>query len=116
MIVLVCGGRNYRDQETVFRVLNEIHGEEGQIEAVIHGGATGADHRAHSWAFAHGVCTMQFDPNFRAHGKAAGPIRNADMLMYGRPDLVVAFPGGKGTANMVQQAKKAAVPVREVPR
>jgi hypothetical protein len=36
------------------------------------------------------------------------------MLLEGKPDLVVAFPGGKGTADMVRRARKANVPVKEI--
>ena len=38
-------------------------------------------------------------------------MRNARMLAEGKPDLVVAFPGGRGTADMVAQARKAGVRV-----
>jgi len=55
-----------------------------------------------------------FLANWRTHGKAAGPIRNQQMLDEGRPHLVVAFPGGTGTADMVRRAKAAGVPVMEV--
>ena len=46
--------------------------------------------------------------------RGAGPERNARMLAEGRPDLVVAFPGGTGTADMVRRAKAAGVRVVEV--
>ncbi len=45
------------------------------------------------------------------YGRRAGPIRNKQMLDVGKPHLVVAFPGGAGTANMVKQAKAAGVPI-----
>lgn len=51
-------------------------------------------------------------PRSATNGKAAGPIRNQRMLDEGKPDLVVAFPGGRGTADMVRRAKAAGVPVR----
>jgi hypothetical protein len=44
-------------------------------------------------------------------GRKAGPIRNQRMLTEGKPALVVAFPGGKGTANMVAQARATNVRV-----
>jgi hypothetical protein len=43
-----------------------------------------------------------------------GPIRNKPMLEEGKPDLVVAFPSGRGTANMMKQAREAGVPVRVI--
>ncbi len=47
-------------------------------------------------------------------GKGAGPIRNQQMIDEGKPDLVVAFPGGTGTADMVKRAKKHGIEVIEV--
>jgi UDP-N-acetylmuramoylalanine-D-glutamate ligase len=55
-----------------------------------------------------------YEADWDTHGKAAGPIRNKRMLDEGKPDLVVAFPGGRGTANMISQARKAGVEVIEV--
>jgi hypothetical protein len=51
-------------------------------------------------------------------GRSAGPIRNQAMLDEGRPDLVVAFPGHHGTADMVRRARAAGVmrrPCADVP-
>lgn len=52
-----------------------------------------------------------FPADWTTHGKAAGPIRNSQMLKEGLPDLVVAFlaPDSRGTANMIAQAEKAGV-------
>jgi ABC-type Fe3+-hydroxamate transport system substrate-binding protein len=36
------------------------------------------------------------------------------LVCGGKPDLVVAFPGGRGTANMIEQAEQAGVPVRRI--
>lgn len=107
--VLVCGGRNYDNMGKVTEVLNEI-----QPWLVIHGAARGADQLAQQWCDYNFVGFLQFPANWKKHGKAAGPKRNAKMLKYGKPDLVVAFPGGKGTANMVKLAGEAGVPVRWV--
>ena len=49
-------------------------------------------------------------------GKKAGPLRNQRMLEEGKPELVVAFPGGGGTKDMVRRAVKAGVSVHEVNR
>lgn len=48
------------------------------------------------------------------YGKSAGPIRNQTMLDDGKPDLVLAFPGGRGTADMVAKAEKHGIPVRRI--
>jgi len=48
-----------------------------------------------------------------AYKNAAGPIRNQWMLKYGKPDLVLALPGGAGTASMIDLASKAGVPFKK---
>lgn len=81
---------------------------------IIHGGARGADRGADEWGVANWVPVHEFKADWDKYGKLAGPIRNKEMLEIGKPDLVIAFPGGKGTSNMVQQAKEAGVEVIEV--
>ena len=49
---------------------------------------------------------VKVDADWAKYGPVAGPIRNQDMLDLHRPKMVIAFPGGKGTADMVKRAKK----------
>lgn len=114
MKVLVCGGRNYQDWRTVSDTLRTLH-DATPISVLIHGCAAGADTLAARWAHMAGVREHGFGADWEAHGKAAGPIRNQAMLAYGKPDLVVAFPGGKGTADMVSRAEAAGVRVLTAP-
>lgn len=111
--VLVCGGRNYNNAMQLGSWLESIRAERG-IDCIIHGGAPGADRMAGRFADWVEIPTQVFPADWKTHGKAAGPIRNALMLREGRPDLVVAFAGGKGTANMVKKARQAGVEVLEV--
>lgn len=105
MRLLVCGGREYLDADVLERSLDSIHqGPRGPIESIIHGGARGADTMAGDWARRRGISCTAYDANWELEGRAAGPIRNKRMLDEGSPDLVVAFPGGRGTANMIRQA------------
>jgi len=113
MRVLVCGGRNYRDHQRVAAVLDKLHRDAG-ITTVIQGGAKGADELAFAWAYANGVQNEQYDADWENFGTMAGPIRNKRMLQEGRPDVVIAFPGGKGTANMVALASKFGVEVVKI--
>ena len=112
MRVLVCGGRDFDDAFCLADRLAELH-QQRPFSLLIHGDARGADHLAGCWAFYTGVPVIRFPADWRKHGPAAGPIRNRKMLVEGKPDLVVAFPGGKGTANMVAQAREAGVEVIE---
>jgi YspA, cpYpsA-related SLOG family len=113
--VIVCGGRNYGNDAAwnhVLSVLEAMHAEH-QITAVIQGGAPGADLQGALWAEMRGIKCVTVPADWNAHGKAAGPIRNKRMLTDFSPDVVVAFPGGRGTADMVRQAKAAGVDVLE---
>lgn len=113
MRVLVCGGRDFRDREAVFHELHELAFKHGWL-TIIEGGARGADALARQWAQGcyHGLIT--FHAEWQRLGAAAGPARNTRMLVSGKPDLVLAFPGGRGTADMVRQAREVGVPVREI--
>jgi len=98
-VVLVCGGRNYKDSRRVFEELDAL-----EPTLVIEGGASGADQLAFRWAQARQVPVITHFANWKALGRAAGPIRNGEMLARWKPNVVLAFPGGAGTANMVKQA------------
>lgn len=108
MRVLVCGGRNYDRWSTVQKTLAEI-----KPDVIIQGGAGGADALAARWADVNGVPLVTYPALWR-QGRKAGPIRNAFMLADSRADLVVAFPGGNGTDDMVKKAEAAGVQVRRV--
>lgn len=120
MRILVCGGREYDDWLTLSNFLyREFHpagfydGNEPD-PILIQGGAKGADFLARVWAVKHGFSYEEYPANWKEYGPAAGIRRNQQMLDEGKPDLVVAFPGGNGTADMVRRAKKAGVEVIEV--
>jgi hypothetical protein len=113
MRVLITGGRDYADFWRLAKVLDGMHLEQ-PISCLIEGGATGADRLANGWAKRRGIPLETFTADWDLHGKAAGPIRNRRMLAEGKPDLVIAFPGGAGTADMVKQARKSGVHVREI--
>jgi hypothetical protein len=113
MRILVCGGREYADARALDGALDAI-GREMAITHLIHGAARGADSLAAAWAQSRGIPALAFPADWRKDGRAAGFVRNARMLREGRPELVVAFPGGTGTAHMVRLARAAGVPVREI--
>ncbi len=101
--VLVCGGRDYSDDKALFSFMDEFH-KKHKIDLVIQGGARGADKLAKVWAKNNDVECRTFDADWRKYGHSAGPIRNKQMIDEGDPDLVIAFSGDRGTANMIHQA------------
>lgn len=113
MKLLVCGGRDFTDAEGLGEWLRWFHMRR-PITCLISGAAPGADTLAKKWAELNGIPVMLFPANWDFHRKAAGPIRNANMLLFGEPQGVVAFPGGTGTADMVSKSRAAGVPVLEL--
>lgn len=113
MTVLVCGGRDYDDKTALFDALNALHAQT-PIVRLVHGAARGADSLAATWALFNGVFAAGYKAQWDAYGKAAGMIRNQEMLDCEKVDLVVACPGGRGTADMVRRAVKAGVRVVHV--
>jgi hypothetical protein len=117
MRVLVCGGREFTDVPRLWSTLDALL-QQHRFKVVIDGASDdvtgpykGADYWAHQWAIARDIPTERFSAAWKDLGKAAGPVRNRRMIDEGKPDLVVAFPGGKGTGNMVQQAMDAGIKV-----
>lgn len=139
--ILVCGGRTFgelasinrqnpewdkreKEYKMVFSWLDRLTipnptedpetwlPEDGTV--IIQGGAKGADAAAHDWAVCNWVPMEEYPADWGKHGKRAGYIRNVEMLEKGKPDLVLAFPGGKGTEMMVKLAVAAGVPVHKI--
>lgn len=126
MLVCVTGGRKYG-----WKFDEENHKVENTIETwflydvleafrlkypkmkLMHGGATGADSWAHTWAVNKNVEVKVFKANWDLYDNAAGPVRNAEMVAQ-KPDIVIAFPGGTGTNNMITQSLKAELKVIQV--
>ena len=115
MRVLICGGRDFTDYRRFAAAMHEIELEHGPFSVIMHGGAKGADHCAHLWANSPigAKSEVIFEADWATYGKAAGPKRNQRMIDEGKPDLVVAFPGGRGTADMVRCARIAKLAVVE---
>jgi len=139
MRILVCGGRNFGDTNVlpefreerikeykfIHRTLDELarkYSKEYKENdnwlptdiTIISGAARGADRAASDWATCNYARLEEFPADWVQYGKRAGPIRNEDMLNRGNPNLVISFPGGRGTAHMVKIAKKAGVEVVEI--
>ena len=111
MIVLVCGDRNWDDEETMENFIRHLPKD----TTIIHGNCRGADKMAGRLGVKYRLEVIPFDAKWDIYGRAAGPIRNKRMLDEGKPDIVVAFhrdiTKSKGTKDMVRQAEKHGVEV-----
>lgn len=116
MRIIVTGGRHSRERELVFSWLSDFYcelKESGDDLIVVQGGATGVDKFAREWCQQYGVEFKNY-PYPRELGRAGGPIRNRRMVGNEKPDRVVAFPGGAGTASMTRIARELGIEVIEV--
>lgn len=118
--VLVTGSREFPDEHLVWKALEGLRKDHGQI-LVIHGDCpTGADSFAKAWAHScqgamlpkalHAPVPAQWD----WYGKAAGPLRNQYMANIGADVCLAFFKTGaenKGTKNCVKAAENAGIPV-----
>lgn len=113
MKALVCGGRHYQAQWIVDGVLSAIHSRR-PITLLVHGAADGADACAKRWANDNEVLDDPNPANWDL-GRKGGPVRNGEMLVK-HPDIkcVIAFPGDRGTADMVDRAKAAGIRVIQI--
>ena len=107
MKLIITGGRDYSNYEKVCQALDEVERQfSGKIIAIVQGGAKGADALGKRWAMEKGYPIEQFDAEWNKYGKTAGFIRNQEMLDESNPCLVVAFPGGSGTYDMIKRTNR----------
>ena len=121
LVIAAGGGRDLAWPHQ--RIAAELLARSGGrlVHLVLHGGARGADAAIARAADQLGWCSVVMPAQWQQHGRAAGPIRNRELLQqaiaravaHSSPGsmasvLVVAFPGGAGTASLVQQARRMA--------
>ena len=103
----------YADRERIFQVLSDLHRARG-IEVILHGAASGVDLLSVVWADKNGLRAVPFPADWARDGKLASQKRNRKIISQGRPHLLLAFPGGKGTAEVIRFAKAEGVQVVDV--
>jgi predicted Rossmann-fold nucleotide-binding protein len=121
LVIAAGGGRDLAWPHQ--RIAAELLARSGGrlVHLLLHGGARGADAAIARAAHQLGWCSLVMPAQWQLHGRAAGPIRNRELLQqaiaravaHSSPGsmasvLVVAFPGGAGTASLVQQARRMA--------
>lgn len=112
--ILITGSRDWTDEKAIFNAITEeVFGKDVTQITLIHGAARGADSIADKVARFYNLHVEVYPADWQAHGKAAGPIRNQQMIDLGA-DVCLAFPKGesRGTRHCMKQAKKAGITVR----
>lgn len=112
--VVVTGSRDLHNPEPVHNALRdqEDYFMDDKLR-IVEGGAAGADAVALGYALEHGLDHACYAANWKAYGKEAGPLRNAEMLDVEKPDVVLAFPAinSKGTWDCIYKAVNRQIPV-----
>lgn len=121
LVIAAGGGRDLAWPHQ--RIATELLARSGGrlVHMLLHGGARGADAAIARAAHQLGWSALVMPAEWRRHGRAAGPIRNRELLelavaraeAHTSPGvstsvLVVAFPGGSGTASLVREARRMA--------
>jgi hypothetical protein len=124
-VIVVTGGRGYTDRNHVRNTLDTLLKEHGNL-IIAHGGCNcredepdiGADYFASEWADDNECVNVKYFADWGTYGRAAGPIRNEAMvegsMAWKAPAIMIAFPGGRGTKNAIEVAKKHGLEVKIV--
>lgn len=114
--LLICGDREWDDYDLILAIL-EMIGKK-RIEVVIHGACRGADLMADRAAKRIGIKRERYPAEWAKYGRAAGPIRNSEMLKDGKPTHVLAFHDdikrSRGMADMVKKARRKKIPTKVI--
>jgi len=111
MRVLICGDRNWRELQPIADCIESLPLD----TVIIHGNARGADKMADGLAHYRGLIVLSYPALWNQFGRAAGPIRNQQMLEDGKPDVVAFFHNNlrnsKGTKDMVKISYQRYIPI-----
>ena len=115
MIVAITGGRDHKttpaERREFWRVFDGVGGR-----LLVHGDARGVDREMAGWARLRKVDVDPYPVKKALDGDwpGAGPRRNRRMLKDSRAELLIAFPGGTGTASAIEIAGELDVPVYRI--
>lgn len=112
--ILIAGSRTFNDRETFEKVITEIMGEKAEV-TIVEGGAAGADSLARDFANEHNIPFIEFKPDWKKYGRAAGPKRNDAMVAFIEEHSGSALyfwdEESKGTKQCIESARKRGIDI-----
>lgn len=110
MKTIIAGSRGCHDFLEVCKAIKNS-GFENEITEIVSGGALGVDQLGEKFAKKFDIPLKVFLADWEKYGKSAGIIRNKEMAKYGDALIAVSWNNSRGTANMIEEAKKAGLKV-----
>lgn len=115
--LIIAGSRDLDDLESLVTLTSELvrfsRDHDLGLAGIVCGGATGMDMLGFKLGHALGLSVWMFDADWKKHGKAAGPIRNAEMADFADACLVIHH-NTPGSLNMIRTAKAKGLLCRAV--
>lgn len=111
MKLIICGSRDIvPDYATVTELIDAA--TNGVVpKLIISGGCRGVDAVGEEWAHDHDVPLRVYQAQWDAHGKKAGPLRNAAMVAEADAVVAICYPDSRGTMDCVRRAQAKGIPV-----
>jgi hypothetical protein len=106
MRVIIAGSREGVTYEDIEKGVQQFEQAWGLITEVVSGCAAGADTFGEQYAKAHNIRVNPMPADWNRYGRAAGPIRNSEMAKYADGLIAISVNDSRGTANMIQTAKR----------
>lgn len=113
MKVIISGSRSFNNYELLKKETKSFLEGLDEVE-IVSGVAMGADMLGIKYAMEMNYDIKKFPANWDLHGRSAGVKRNYEMACYA--DALICFWDGKsrGTANMIEVARKRGLTVKVV--
>lgn len=105
MRVAVCGGKDFLATYLIGSVLLRLH-RDSHISELLIGNCRGVDAIVAEWAERTGIPVSYYNSDWLSYGADADDVRNQTLLAE-RPDIIVLFPGGKRTNDLLNKAIEA---------
>ncbi len=101
----IVGSRDWPNLEEVRALVRHIHGLQPNA-LIVSGGAEGVDRAAQEEAERIGMRTLVFLPDWKAHGRRAGFVRNEKIVQFADYVLAFQWEESRGTQLTIDLARK----------
>lgn len=113
--LIIAGSRDITHAESVHKTIDlALARMDWTPSVVLSGTCRGVDVLGEAWAEAHGVPVERYPAAWSEHGRAAGPIRNAQMAEQADAGIIIMRHGSRGSKHMASELRRRKLPYVEV--